>query len=745
MRGFLFALALAAGLTTAAPFSYADDEDIYGERFEHLDSVVVSTTRAGKMTPVTYTMVSKEELVSSSPANSLPMVLNLQPSVVTTNEGGTGLGYSKMTVRGSKGSQINVTLNGITLNDSESQEVFWVNIPSLGNILSSVQLQRGLGTSANGAGAFGASVNMSTASVAAEPSASFEIGGGAFNTFTSNIALSTGLMDGFYVNLAYSKNTTDGYIRNAWGTVSSLLAVAGYMNEKNSVRLTTLIGNQHTGITWNGISAEMMAKDRRYNAAGEYYDDDNKLQYYGNESDNYNQAHVQLNYTHQFDIPLVWSTTANFTNGYGFYEQYKYNAKVGKYGYDSPLVVGEDSYKKTDFVIRKLMDNQYGVLKSDLRYNGANYVVTGGVYAALYDGDHFGDVIWAKPLGGQSKRWYENNGKKNEANAFARAEYAPLRGLNIYADLQYRLVTLDMEGVDDDFSNLTYSTKWNFFNPRAGVTYSWAEGHKSYASVALGHREPGRADIKEVIESNNEGSSIPELKPEKMLDLELGYEYASDRLSYSANLYCMEYKDMLLETGKISDSGYAIKENVPRSWRRGVEFALAYKPLESVLIEANATLSSNKILNYTAYYENYDNMNDWNFLGMYEEKYDKTTMLMSPSFIAMGKITWNVYKALNVALDGKFVGQQYWDNTASLDRSIPEYFVANFGIYNTFKLPRDGRLKLGLYINNLCNNMYYADAWVYRAHFEAEKSFYQEEGLFPQAPINAMVRMSVSF
>ena len=380
MRGFLFFAAFCALIPLSAQGAGREATD---EEVERLDSVVVSSSRAGKDTPVTFTMVGKEELRRSSPLNSLPMNLALQPSVISVNEGGTGLGYSKMTVRGSKGSQINVTLNGITLNDAESQEVFWVNIPALSSMISSVQLQRGLGTSANGAGAFGASINMSTASVGADPSASAETSIGSYGTFISTYAVSSGLMkSGFYFNAAYSRGLTDGYIRNAFADVSSAMAVAGWMDEKNSLRLTWLMGNQRTGITWEGISLEQYESDRRYNPAGEYHDQYGNIHYYDNETDNYIQHHLQLNYTRSFTDRIAWSTTFNYTRGDGYYENYKAGKSFSKYLMQSP-VIGGVQYDEGDFITKEALANDYFVLNSDLRYKSDRVNLTAGLNLSL--------------------------------------------------------------------------------------------------------------------------------------------------------------------------------------------------------------------------------------------------------------------------------------------------------------------------------------------------------------------------
>lgn len=746
--------------------SPTDSAVVYNYR---LDSIVVQTSRAGNNTPIAYTGVGSAELRSASPLNSLPMTLSLQPSVVSTNEGGTGLGYSKMTVRGSKGSQINVTLNGITINDAESQEVFWVNIPALSSILSSVQLQRGLGTSLSGAGAFGASINMSTASVGSEPYSRIEYSRGAFNTSTTAVAAGTGLSkNGFYASVAYSKGDTDGYIRGASADVQSAFAVLGYMNEHNSLRFTYLLGDQRTGITWNGISAEKMEEDRRYNPAGEYSDAFGNLHYYDGESDNYTQQHLQLNYTHSFNVPLTWSTTLNHTKGDGYYEQYKAGKKLSSYAFDSPVIKDGISYEKGDFIVNKSMDNSHLVLKSDLQYKGERLKASGGVYLSRYNGLHFGTVVWSNLHGrleggsphdgfgfgkgtgsGRGHKWYDNSSVKSEMDAYVRAEYDITQGLTAYADLQFRGVSLKMKGIDDEFSDLGYSSWLPFFNPRAGLNWTLGKGHRAYISAALGNREPGRSDIKEVIEAANAGGSSPSLKPEQMLDTEIGYEFRSKTFSAGANIYLMEYRDMLLETGKITDTGYAIKENVPRSWRRGIELTGAWKPSPALRIDANTTLSINEIKDYTAWWVEYDNSSDWNPVGQYSEHFDKTTMLLSPSVVAAAKAVFTPFheslslSSLELAADVKYVGKQYWDNTASEDRCIPAYTVVNFSISDSFRL-RSGELNIGLYVGNLLNAKYYADAWVYRAHFREDDSWYQEEGLFPQAPVNCMLKVCLT-
>lgn len=747
MRGFLF----YAALSVLVPFSAAAAENEAAvkagseeEMTDKLDSVVVSASRAGKNTPVTYTMVGKEQLRENNPVNSLPMLLNLQPSVVAVNEGGTGLGYSKMTIRGAKGSQINVTLNGITLNDAESQEVFWVNIPSLTSLLSSVQLQRGLGTSANGAGAFGASVNMSTASVGSDPYARAEVSAGSYNTFMTTVGAGTGLTrSGVYFDFAYTRNRTDGYIRNAKAKVQSAYAALGWMNETNSLKLTYLLGDQHTGITWNGIDLATYGTNRRYNSAGEYYDEFGNVHYYDNETDNYTQHHLQLNYTHQFPQNVVWSTTFNFTKGDGYYEDYYMDQAFSDYNFpseDNPVIIDGVSYDAGDMIVREAMDNYYLVLNSEVRYTGEKINVTGGINLSRYDGGHIGNLLWSQVHGDSydyaaynaAHTWYYNTSLKQEANVFARAEYTPVKWMTAYADLQYRGISLAMNGPDDDAGMLDYSTCWNFFNPRAGLTFNWTGRNKAYISAALGNREPGRSDIKENIKSINSGSHEGmSIRPEKMVDVEIGYQYTAPKVTVSANLYFMEYFDMLLETGRLTDVGYAIKENVDRAYRRGIEMGVAWQPKPWFRLDANSTLSMNKVRDYRMY-DGDNNLVD----------YGRVTMLMSPSVIGMLQLSFtpfrnifdNSLKTTTLSINGKYVGKQYADNTQNEALTVPAYFVSNLALTHEFNVG-SGRLGLGGYINNLFNNMYFADASVWGTDMY----------VYPQAPINFMLKISYNF
>ena len=738
MKKLIFFAALCA-----LPLCAAAQED----RHERLDSVVVSTTRAGEYTPVTHSQIGKNELRGSNPINSLPMTLNLLPSVVTYNEGGTGLGNSAMTIRGVKGSQINVTLNGITLNDAESQEVFWINIPALTNLISNVQVQRGLGTTASGAGAFGASLNMNTAFITPEPSGSVETSLGSYSTWISTLSGSTGLTPkGLYASAAYSYGTTEGYIRNAWVRSQSAFVALGWLRGRNSLRFTYLMGIQHSGITWDGIDLEQYYEDRTYNGAGKYKDDEGNTQYYRNHSDNYAQHHLQLNYTRALTDRLTWANTLNYTRGDGYDEYYKRDRKITDFGYVA--AEGVELVKTSDMIYRKIMDNNLWVLSSDLRFRSSAIDITGGIYASYYEGGHWGEPLWVKSFetaaegSWEYEGWYRHKGYKTDLSAFLRAEYRPFDWLTAYADLQGRYVAYNLAGTDDDWLSygaspsdiINYQGRWPFFNPRLGASARFG-GHTFYGLAAFGNREPGRGDIKE----NVKGRDISPIVPEKMLDIEAGWRYSGKRWAASANIYCMEYFDMLLETGKLSSSGYAIKENVGRAWRRGVELTAAWMPLRWLRVDGNLTMSVNRIADFTSYvsYDDYSGRT-------LPVKYGETTMLMSPSIIGMARASASLWKGASLTLSGKYVGKQYLDNSARDEMSVPAYFVADAALKQEFKLWKVP-FTASAYVNNLLNNMYYSSGWRWESYNETSGEVSSGIGVYPQAPLNFMFKLSAQF
>lgn len=691
---------------------------------ERLDSAQISASRAGINTPVSLTNVSRDVLRAQDPSFSLPMALDLIPSVVTYNEGGTGLGNSAMTIRGSKGSQINVTLNGITLNDAESQEVFWINIPSLTFLASNVQVQRGLGTNMSGPGDFGASINMNTALVQQDPSGRFGLSAGSFGTRMMQASASTGLLPGrWYMDIAFSQGHTDGYIYNAFVNSASVFAALGWLGRRNSLRFTLLHGEQGSGITWDGIDLEQYNKDRRYNPSG-------------NNNDNYTQTHLQLNYTHAFSPAFVWTNTLNFTTGFGYDEYSKSNRKLKSYGFE-----GAPEPARRDITYRKNMDNRLWVFNSALRYVGPGLSATAGVNLSVYRGGHWGQVLSVKDLPDAMdyyKGWYNYSGLKRDASLFARAEWTPLPWLTTFADLQYRAIGYSLTGADDDWLSyganpadlLAYARVWRFFNPRLGVNFQTGP-HRVYLTAAIGHREPGKGDIKD-----NVKGEVNAVEPEKMLDVELGYRLGLERFTAQANLYLMEYRDMLLETGRLSSSGYAIKENVPRSWRRGIELQAMWAPVQWLAIDGNATLSINQIADYTSFVP-YDD-DSGRVLPVH---YGRTTMLMSPSIIGMGRVRAYPWKGGELGVNAKYVGKQFIDNSMREEMAIPAYWTAGASVSQNFSFG----LRIFAHFHNIFNRMYYAAGWRWESYNEASDTIYSGIGVYPQPPFNFMVGLEYSF
>lgn len=718
---------------------------------EKLDSIVVSSTRAGKNTPVTHTSITKQQLGEQAASHSLPMILALQPSVVATTEGGLGLGYSKLSVRGTDDSRTNVTLNGIAINDGESQQVIWANLPSIQGFLQSVQLQRGVGTSVNGTSAFGASINMQTASPAANPYGAAQFALGSYQTYMTTVAAGSGITKhGFSLDVVYSHNSTKGYIRNAKANLNSLYASLGWRNENNSLKINYIFGDQVTGITWEGCPLELNPDhptanyyaDRRYNVAGEYYDQAGNVHYYDNETDNYQQHFIQGIYTHQFNPFLTWNTTFNFTKGDGYYENYKADAKFSKYGLQNQTI-GDTTYKKSDLIIRQTMDNQYFAATSNLNYNTRNIRSTLGVAYSNYNGDHFGNVIWGMYNQNipDNFSWYLNNGLKQDVSVFLRAEWDITQKITAFADLQYRHVGYTLSGNDKDFVSVESKMSYHFFNPKAGITYNPSPRSKFYASVAVAHREPTRSDIKESIKSKK----VDDISQERLIDYEIGYKYTAPKFSATANVYFMEYKNQLVATGKISPVGYVIKENIPDSYRRGLELAAAWQAVTWLRMDANLTLSKNKLKNFTAYIDTYDNPNDWNSVEQTRVHYSKSNLTLSPEIIGMAMLTVNPCKTISLSLNGKYVGKQYMDNSSSAIAEVPSYFVAGFHAGKDFKLKNNSALQLSFTVDNLFNHKYYSYGWIAQSRFADGSAPVFARGVYAQAEINFIAKVAYKF
>ncbi len=704
MKKHLMALAALLPLCAGLMAQNLDNSSIYSleddQLVSALDSIVVSASRVDAKSPVAYSELNRRQLKLQNPSSSLPMMLNLQPSVVTVNEGGTGLGYSKIRVRGSDPTRMNVTMNGIAYNDAESQEVFWVNLPSLSSMLNTAQLQRGVGSSTNGVGAFGSSLNLQTAIPAVDPYVEVDLAGGSYYTAMAGVRAGTGRSaHGFSLDFGYNYDRTEGYIRNAFARLHSVNVIGSWYGSNSSAKLVYIHGRQRTGITWNGISKEQMEADRRYNSAGEYTGSDGNPAYYDNETDNYMQHIVQGIFSTRLADNLYGSATLNYTRGDGWYEQFKEDTKLSKYGYDTD--------QKSNLVRMKKMNNDFYAGSANLKYETWRGMVQGGVNYSLYDGDHYGTLKWveAMPDVDTGRHYYDNNGLKKDWSLFLKEAVYLLDGnLNLYGDVQWRFIDYTISGTDDDYIPLDSRYKYDFINAKAGATWQIGRG-SIYASAAMANKEPCRTDLKEALESGGE------VLPENLFDYEFGYRFNAERLAFAANVYLMEYRNQLVATGKISESGYKVKDNVAKSYRRGVELSAGWQALRSLRFDANSTFSLNKIVN---------------------EGGVLTDLMLSPGYVGAFSAGWDATSRLNFTLTDKVVGSQFFDNNSNPDHKLPAYNVLNLAASYDF-----GKLKIAIFANNILNAKYVADAYYDYS--------WDSCGYFPAATTNGMIKLSYKF
>ena len=712
-----------------------------------LEEVIVSATRAGQNTPVTYSNISSSDIKKENAARNIPTVLQYQPSIVSFTEDGLGVGNTAFRIRGTDATRINVTLNGMPLNNPESQEVYWVNLPDLSNSLQNIQIQRGVGTSTNGSAAFGASISLQTAGARSEAYGEASTAVGSYGTFLSNIAAGTGIMkNGLSFDTRFSRVLGDGYIRNGKVDHTNLYAALSHYHDRQMIRLIYMKGIQHTGITWEGVSEEQMKDEeygRRYNPAGEYFDDAGNRVYYDNETDNYYSDILQLTLARELNRHLSMNAGLSYNHGYGYYENYRHNRKYSDFGLE-PQTINDSTYSRTDFVRQKLMKNDFYVANLNFNYRrNALELTFGGMYS-FYDGNHYGRLPWIKHSENipENYEWYRNVGEKSEVNLFTKAEYQLNEKLSFFGDLQYRHISYRFSGIDDDLMDLTGKFNYNFVNPKAGLSFRMNDHNRFYASAAVGQREPLRTDLKDGIK----GGAINPIKPERMIDYELGYRYqGANGMRLGANLYYMDYHNQMVQTGKLSDIGYKLMENVKDSYRAGIELEAAIPVLNNKLVlDANTTLSRNKIDNYTAYFDVYDNEDDYNWTGQISKDYGTTDISFSPSVVSAIGVTWQPTQTLYLNLTGKYVSKQYLDNTSDNAKSIDAYFVSNFSAGYTFKPSAVGTFNLHIFVNNLFNKKYVANGWASTDAFE-NGSTINWIGYYPQAPRNYMARLTLSF
>ena len=706
-----------------------------------LDEVIISSSRADNKTPLTTSTLNRATLEENKISFSLPYMLELEPSVVTSSENGM-VGVTNIRIRGVDATRINVNINGIPLNDAESQSVYWYNIPNLGGMAQSLQIQRGVGASNGGSAAFGGAMNMQTFNTASRPYATADLSWGSFNTHQYGFVAGSGLTKhGFSFDAAYNGLSSDGFLRGGQTDQQSLFLSASHYGERSLLKLIAIVGKQKSGITWDGATLEEIETyGKTYHGRGAYSDEYGNVFYYPDETDNYNQQHYQLYFSYLLSDYWTLSTALDYTYGFGFTESYKDNKKVSNYGNLNTILTDPT---RTDLIVNKDMRNDAYTANLSLNYEKeALTLIFGGSYQ-LYVGDHYGEILWADrdTAGGQHHfdrdnpfdDWYTNTGRKHDAVAFAKMNYEFSPRFNLYADLQLRYINYSLHGSDDDYGQLDYDTTHLFFNPKVGVNYLLDEHQRFYFVAGIANREPTRADIKEALA---DGSTMHH---ETMLDLELGYQLQQQDFHFEGNLYAMLYKNQLTATGVSTESGYNLMENVDKSYRMGIELVGGYRFCRQFSLDANLTLSLNKIVDYQ--YE--ATLNDW-----YSKTYlslGNTDLSLSPSVVGAVVATYRPFENAKVQLIGKYVGEQYADNTSREEVKVPAYFLLNARASYTFHLRNSNEIECQLAVNNILDHDYRLSAYVYGTYDPATQTYDNYHYWFQQPGINFMGRMIYRF
>ena len=726
-----------------------------------LQEVEVMATRATKKTPMAFTNMNKEQLKAVNFGQDIPYLLSLTPSVTMTSDAGNGIGYTSLRIRGTDPSRINITANGVPLNDAESAQLYWVNMGDFASSVQSMQIQRGVGTSTNGAGAFGATLNMQTESIGMEPFVGLDLSGGSYYSHKETLRFGTGLLKGRWgIQGRLSNIGSKGYLDRASTKLNSYFIQAGYFGDNTVVKFITFNGEEETYHAWNYTSKyEQSLYGRTYNSCGEYYDEEGNRRYYDNQTDNYHQQNYQLIWNQRLTQELNLNAALHYTRGDGYYEEYKRKRTLFEYDLDKQM-----TWAKSDLVRQKKMANDfYGVVASIAYNNHQNLQAVLGGGWNKYDGDHYGLVTWVKNSVDAlmpNHKYYDDKTKKTDFNVYGKVTYEFLRGLNAYVDLQYRHVGLKMDGPTDEIDwnvnkRIVYGMKesFDFFNPKVGLNYDITPNHKVFVSYAIAHKEPTRNNFQN---SLNAGLEMP--KAERLNDLEVGYKYQSKVFTAGANLYWMDYKDQFVLTGEIDQIGEAITRNMPKSYRLGIELEAAIKPVDWFRWDINATWSRNRVKDITV------QLADGSVANLGNQP-----LAFSPDWIANNIFTFN-YKGMKASIQSQYVSKQYLTNTGfesyrTLDDNdkpvdvgmmLDGHFTTNIDLSYNFKLPKFG-LKdatIGVTLYNLFSAKYDNNGWAAPCYEKVDDkvvatgwgtSDQYEAGFAPSAPFNVMAHLSVNF
>ena len=685
------------------------------------DEVFVNATRAGDNTPMAFSTVDKETISKNNVAQDVPYLLNYTPSVVVSSDAGTGVGYTNISIRGSDVRRINVTIDGIPVNDAESHGVWWVDLPDLASSADNIQIQRGVGTSTNGAGAFGATVNFQTISLVKEAYAEYNSSYGSFNTSKNTLNIGTGLINNkFTVDARLSKIWSDGYIDRAFSDLKSFYVSGTLYWQKSILKLIIFSGIERTYQAWAGVPKDSLRTNRTFNPYS-----------YKNETDNYRQDNYQLHYSKEVNNDLNAEFALHYTKGRGYYENLIKDSKFSSYNLPDAVFNG-DTVTSTDFIIQKWLDNDFYGFTYSLNYrkNKISAVLSGGWNH--YYGNHFGDIVWAKivTFDNEKYRWYTGTGDKKDLNNYFKVNFSLTDRLNIYADLQLRNINYTIGGFDDNLKDVTQSHKYDFFNPKAGLFYNLNKKQKIFASVGISHREPDRGNF-----TDADPGKIP--GPEKMADWEAGYEIRTSKLLLKANLYYMNYIDQLILTGEINNVGAPVLTNVSNSYREGAEIETGIMIFNNLKWYGNIALSRNIIPVFIDFTDN------WDTGGQENQTLRNRTISFSPSVIASSVIDYDPFKNFHVSLNTKYVGKQYIDNTQNSERMLNGYLVQNLIFSFSNKNRMFNELTCQFVVNNIFDSKYETNAWVYK--YMEGGSQHVMDGYFPQAGINYMFKIGVKF
>lgn len=689
------------------------------------DAVVVNSTRANRNTATAYTNVDLETIEARNFGQDIPILLELEPSVVSTSDAGAGVGYTGIRIRGTDPTRINVTLNGIPLNDSESHGVFWVNMPDLASSLDNIQVQRGVGTSSNGAAAFGASINMQTNTFRKKWYIETTNGYGSFNTWRHSVSAGSGLIaNKFTVDARLSRISSDGYIDRATSNLWSWYASAAYHGKKTMIRFNALGGRERTYQAWYGTPQDSLETNRTFN----YYT-------YENEVDNYGQDLYQLIIAHEFDRKWNFNLNGHYTRGKGYFEQFKEQDNLVDYGLEN-VIIGNDTITTSDIIRRRWLDNHFYGFTFALNYTANKLNATFGGGWNQYLGKHYGEAIDTEftEYEDLSQRYYEDDARKTDISSYLRVNYQAHKKVNLFVDLQVRSIEYVFEGPEADIfgriSTKEQRLNWLFFNPKLGLNFDLNSRNRVYTSVALGNREPARKDLVEA-------TQISRPKHETLYDWELGYERKSRSYSIGINAYWMVYQNQLVPTGEVNDVGAYTSQNVDWSDRYGLELMWSVNILKNLNLAGNFTWSQSKIWDFTEYVDDYDNG------GQVQIKHGLTDIAFSPNYIVAANLTYEPIKDLRASFITKYVGEQFLDNTSNRDRMIDDYVINNLRLSYNFHWKFFKEIGVGVQLNNIFNQLYESNGYTF-SYVASEKST-TENYYYPQAGFNFMTMLTLKF